>query len=282
MMPPVRKESARPAMSMKSPYRRTPAKAAGRSKAKYLTPIAGTSQRVGSLTKQEKTQACLRARGWARNTLGRKKDASSPPRLLRMEPSCVIANNDDEEEEEEEEEEEQEDPERYRNGTDVTRAASVKMRKEGRTTLEYDILREQRTSRLTTESRKVPETAAFVGIPADETIKKEDIFYDAFEYLPTPPNVTMEDVTVEDVSNDEDDEIKKKSRKNKQTTSHAPLQIAYFQSQRIEPIFMWGLILCDIFIAHSQHLQHSRTLAWTARATTLPKLASESSRVVKN
>ncbi len=47
-----------------------------------------------------------------------------------------------------------------------------------------------------------------MGIPADESIKKEDIFYDAFEYLPTPPDVTMEDVTMEDVSNDEDDEIR--------------------------------------------------------------------------
>jgi hypothetical protein len=74
----------------------------------------------------------------------------------------------------------------------------------------------------------------------------------------------------------------KKSGKNKQTTSHVPLQIADFQSQRIKPRLMRGSILCNIFIARSQLWRRSRTLEWTVRATTLPKLASESSRVVKN
>ena len=46
-----------------------------------------------------------------------------------------------------------------------------------------------------------------MGIPADKSIKNEDVFFDAFEYLPTPPDVTVEDVTVKDVSNDEDNEI---------------------------------------------------------------------------
>jgi hypothetical protein len=57
--------------------------------------------------------------------------------------------------EEEEEEEEEEDPEWFINGTDVARAASVKMCKEGQTMLEYNILQEKRTLRLTTESHNL-------------------------------------------------------------------------------------------------------------------------------
>ena len=205
-------------MTMKSPYgKKTPAKAAaGRSKAKHrtLAPIAGTSERRGASlpTKHEKEQARLRAREWARNTLGRDKDASSPPpRPLRMDPSRVIVIADDEdleEREEEEEAEEEEDPEWFVSGKDVARAASVETREEARTTFEYDILREQRSSRLNAESRKAPETSAFAGVPADESIEEEDVFYDAFEHLPMPRDASMEDVAVEDVSDDEDDEIR--------------------------------------------------------------------------
>ena len=207
-------------MTMKSPYgKKTPAKAAaGRSKAKHrtLAPIAGTSERRGASlpTKQEKEQARLRARKWARNTLGgRGKEASSPPpRPLRVDPSRVIVIDDDEDleerEEEEEEEEEEEDPEWFVSGKDAARAVSVETREEARTTFELDIVREQRSSRLNAESRKAPETSAFPGVLADESIEEEDVFYDAFEHLPRPRDASMEDVAVEDVSDDEDDEIR--------------------------------------------------------------------------
>ena len=220
MPTPARKKSGRPAMTVKSPYgKKTPAKAAaGRSKAKHRTlaqPIAGTSERRGASllpTRQEKEQARLRAREWARNTLGgRGKEASSPPpRPLRVDPSRVIVIDDyeDLEEREEEEEEEEVDPEWFVSGKDVARAASVETREEARTTFEFDILREQRSSRLNAESRKAPETSAFAGVRADESIEEEDVFYDAFEHLPRPRDASMEDVAVEDVSDDEDDEIR--------------------------------------------------------------------------
>ena len=192
-------------MTMKSPYGKTPPKAAGRSKTKHRTPVARTSERRGGTppTKQEKAQARLRAREWARNTLGRKEDASSPPLPLRVDPSRVIVIDDDEDLKEREEEEEEEEEERFVGGNDVARAASVETREEARTTLKYNILREQRTSRLSTESRKAPEISVFAGVPADELIEDEDVFYDAFDYLPTP-----RDIAVEDVSDDEDDEIR--------------------------------------------------------------------------
>ncbi len=53
----------------------------------------------------------------------------------------------------------------------------------------------------------MPETAAFVGIPEDKLIKKEDIFYDAFEYPVIPAGIIIEDVLVKDVYNDEDNKI---------------------------------------------------------------------------
>jgi hypothetical protein len=74
---------------------------------------------------------------------------------------------------------------------------------------------------------------------------------------------------------------KKKNRKNEQTTLNVPPQIANFQSQRIEPILMGGSILCDFFIAHSHLWRRSRTLAWTARATTSPKLVLNCVRAQK-
>ncbi len=75
--------------------------------------------------------------------------------------------------------------------------------------------------------------------------------------------------------------MQKKSRKNEQTTLNVPPQIADFQSQCIEPILMRGLILCDVFITHSQLWWCSCTLAWTARATTLPKLVLNCVRAQK-
>ena len=217
MPTPATEKSGRPVTTMKSPYaKKTPAKAAaGRSKAKHrtLAPIAGTPERRGAslMTKQEKEQALLRAREWARNTLGgRGKDASSPPtRPLRMDPSCVIVINNDKdlEEREEEEEEEEEDPEWFVSGKSVARAASVETREEAQTTFEYDVLREQRSSMLNAESRKALETSAFAGVRADEWIEEEDVFYDAFEHLPRFSDASMEDVAAEDVSNDVDDMI---------------------------------------------------------------------------
>jgi hypothetical protein len=127
-----------------------------------------------------------------------------------VDPSRVIVIDDyeDLEEREEEEEEEEVDPEWFVSGKDVARAASVETREEARTTFEFDILREQRSSRLNAESRKAPETSAFAGVRADESIEEEDVFYDAFEHLPRPRDAFMEDVAAEDVSDDEDDEIR--------------------------------------------------------------------------
>jgi hypothetical protein len=184
-------------MSMKSPYGKRPAKATGTSKAKHSTPI-GTS-RGGTLTKQEKTQARLRAREWARNTLGRTKDASTPTRPLRGVDSLrmIVIDDDDDEEEEEEEE----DSKWFVRGNAVARAANVETREKAHTKVNYDSLRE-RTSTLNIESGKTPETSTFVGLRSDESIGEEEVFYDALEDLPT-----RRDVAVEEVSDEEDDEI---------------------------------------------------------------------------
>ena len=100
-----------------------------------------------------------------------------------------------------EEEEETEESKCFVNEHEFARAASVATSEKIRTTLKYDALRE-RTSRLNIESRKTTETSAFASIRADEPIEEEDVFYDAFEYLPS-----RHDVTVEEVSDEEDDEI---------------------------------------------------------------------------
>ncbi len=67
---------------------------------------------------------------------------------------------------------------------------------------------------------------------------------------------------------------KKEKELNKQHHRHhaLPPQIADFPSQSIERKSTRGSVLCDDFIAHSQLWQRSGTLAFTARATTLPKL----------
>ena len=188
----VQKKSARPAMSLKSPSgNKTPAKAAGMSKAKHCMP-----NRTSLLTKQDKMQARLRARKWARNTLGRKKSASSPPQPLRADSSRMIVIDVDDDDDEEE------DSKFFVNGNEFAGAASVATREKAQTALKRDSPREC-ASRLDIESLKTTETSAFAGIRADESIEEEDVFYDAFEYLPS-----RHDVTLEEVSAQEDDEIR--------------------------------------------------------------------------
>ncbi len=66
---------------------------------------------------------------------------------------------------------------------------------------------------------------------------------------------------------------KEKERTINERTHHAlPPQIANVPSQSIKQKATRGSVLCDDFIAHSQLWRRSGTLAFTARATTLPKL----------
>jgi hypothetical protein len=60
-----------------------------------------------------------------------------------------------------------------------------------------------------------------------------------------------------------------------------PPQIADFPSQSIECKSLGGSVLCDDFIAHSQLWRRSGTLAFTARATMLPKLVLNCVRAQK-
>eukprot|EP00579_Thalassiosira_antarctica_P029268 CAMPEP_0202033826 /NCGR_PEP_ID=MMETSP0905-20130828/66245_1 /ASSEMBLY_ACC=CAM_ASM_000554 /TAXON_ID=420261 /ORGANISM="Thalassiosira antarctica, Strain CCMP982" /LENGTH=695 /DNA_ID=CAMNT_0048597739 /DNA_START=73 /DNA_END=2159 /DNA_ORIENTATION=- len=98
---PVRKKSARPTMSKKSPYK-TPVKA-GKSTAKpYSTAkkLSPARKSVGkSATKEAKVKARARAREWAKNEFGQKKSSPVPPTPVDSPRIIVI----DEEEEEEEE-----------------------------------------------------------------------------------------------------------------------------------------------------------------------------------
>ena len=123
-------------------------------------------------------------------------NALSSPQPLRVASSRMIVIDVDGDDEEEETEESK----CSVNENEFARAASVATREKARTALKYDALRE-RTSRL---NRKTTESSAFASIRADEPIEEEDVFYDAFEFLPTQHDVTLEEVSDEE----EDDEIR--------------------------------------------------------------------------
>jgi hypothetical protein len=84
-MPHMRKKSARPAMSMKSLYGKTACQ--GCWDVKGQVPHAHcrdlpTSKQPEEDEARENASLSMMWRGWVRNTLGQKKDASSPPCYL--------------------------------------------------------------------------------------------------------------------------------------------------------------------------------------------------------
>lgn len=185
---PTRKTSVRPAMRKKSPYQ-SPAKA-GKGKwtakktsaAKQLSPLRKSAGK--SLTVEQKKQARLRAKEWAERELGRKKNA--PPSPLAA-PDMIVIDNDEEDYVEL----------KTLVAKDGKVASSAGSCKNG--CANCDSLREQMLE-LDIENIKMKK-----DIVEDVLNKSSDdaTFYDALEYIPA-----QHDVTVEDVSDNEDEEIR--------------------------------------------------------------------------
>ena len=176
-------------MNKKSPYKspikagKSPAKQ--NSVAKKLSPIR--KQMKKSPTKQEKAKARLRAQEWAKQELGRSSKQVDPP-------SVIVIDDDDSVEEE-----------------PKVCVASVKQTKSTTTnnvekcekpaakceTLHKSMLK------LDIENQKMKKSD---GACDKSTSEEEEVFYDALEFLPKQKK--DDDVTVEDVSDVEDDEIR--------------------------------------------------------------------------
>mmetsp|Transcript_30906 Transcript_30906/g.65319 ORF Transcript_30906/g.65319 Transcript_30906/m.65319 type:complete len:240 (-) Transcript_30906:95-814(-) len=183
---PVRKKSTRPTMSKKSPYkspvRACKSRAKQYSTAKKLSPTRKSI--ANSTTKQEKMQARLRAREWAKKELGQKKSAPLSP--TQVDSSRIIVIDDDNCEEEE-----------PKGRVHNVKAATID--KYEKPCAKCETLH-QRMVNLDIEKQEMKKTVSGIF---DEPSKGDDIFYDALEYLPK-----QHDFAVEDVSDEEDDEIR--------------------------------------------------------------------------
>ena len=172
-------------MNKKSPYKspikagKSPAKQ--NSVAKKLSPIR--KQMKKSPSKQEKAQARLRAQEWAKKELGRSsKQVDSP--------SVIVIDDDDDNVEEEPKvcvaSMKQTTSTTTNNVEKCENPASAKCETLHKSMLKLDI-----------ENQKMKKSTA----------EEEEVFYDALEFLPKQKNKD-DDVTVEDVSDVEDDEIR--------------------------------------------------------------------------
>ena len=179
-------------MKKKSPYKspikagKSPAKQ--NSVAKKLSPIR--KQMKKSPTKQEKAQARLRAQEWAKKELGRSsKQVDSP--------SVIVIDDDDDNVEEEPKvcvaSVKQTISTTTNNVEKCENPASAKCETLHKSMLKLDI-----------ENQKMKK---YDGACDKSTAEEEEVFYDALEFLPKQKNKD-DDVTVEDVSDVEDDEIR--------------------------------------------------------------------------
>ena len=178
-------------MNKKSPYKspikagKSPAKQ--NSVAKKLSPIR--KQMKKSPTKQEKAQARLRAQEWAKKELGRSsKQVDSP--------SVIVIDDDDSVEEEPKvcvASVKQTKSTTTNNVEKCENPASAKCETLHKSMLKLDI-----------ENQKMKKSD---GACDKSTAEEEEVFHDALEFLPKQKNKD-DDVTVEDVSDVEDDEIR--------------------------------------------------------------------------
>ena len=177
-------------MNKKSPYKspikagKSPAKQ--NSVAKKLSPIR--KQMKKSPTKQEKAQGRLRAQEWAKKELGRSsKQVDSP--------SVIVIDDDDNVEEE---------PKvcvasvKQTTSTTTNNVEKCEKPASAKETLHKSMLK------LDIENQKMTKSD---GACDKSTAEEEEVFYDALEFLPKQKNKD-DDVTVEDVSDVEDDEIR--------------------------------------------------------------------------
>ena len=171
-------------MNKKSPYKspikagKSPAKQ--NSVAKKLSPIR--KQMKKSPTKQEKAQARLRAQEWAKKELGRSsKQVDSP--------SVIVIDDDDNVEEE-----------------PKVCVASVKQTT-STTTNNVEKCENPASAKCETLHKSMFQLDIENQKMKKSTAEEEEVFYDALEFLPKQKNKD-DDVTVEDVSDVEDDEIR--------------------------------------------------------------------------
>mmetsp|Transcript_2184 Transcript_2184/g.4012 ORF Transcript_2184/g.4012 Transcript_2184/m.4012 type:complete len:238 (+) Transcript_2184:1907-2620(+) len=179
---PMRKQSNRPTMNKKSSYKR-PTRASKSTAKQYSTAkkLASIRRSSGKIpTREEKITALARAREWAKNRLGRKN--SLPVPQTPVDSSRIIVIDDDD---------------APFVGHDMKKSIAKSDTCNKQTKRCGDL--HQHMLELDIESQEMKKTAA--GNLVDQS--KEDIFYDALEFLPTEP-----DVDIEDVSDEEDDEIR--------------------------------------------------------------------------
>ena len=176
-------------MSKKSPYK-SPVKA-GKSKAKQLSTakkLSPTRKSIGSgksATKEEKMKARARAKEWAES---RKKKSLSP---ARVDTSEIIVIDDDDDED-----------------ADSTAAVCFNENEE-KTTSCKNACKSPSCAKCDTLVEKLGDLfskkTVASGAPLDGSNEEEDTFYDAVEFLPAQ---RKDPVAVEDVSDEEDEEIR--------------------------------------------------------------------------